>query len=51
MDYDLPRAKAALLLAMVANAGICQFSNTDYTAYCTMPVDVLKPYAREPMVT
>ena len=33
-DYDLPRAKAALLLAMVAHAGICQISNTDYTAYC-----------------
>jgi len=50
-DFVLPRPKAALLLAMVAEAGICQISNTDYTAYCTMPVDVLKPYAREPMVT
>ena len=46
-DYALPRPKAALLLAMVAQAGICQISNTDYTAYCTMPVDVLQPYARE----
>jgi amidase len=45
-DYALPRPKAALLLAMVAQAGICQISNTDYTAYCTMPVDVLQPYAR-----
>jgi amidase len=44
-DYDLPRPKAALLLAMVAQAGICQISNTDYTAYCTMPRDVLAPYA------
>jgi vancomycin resistance protein YoaR len=32
---------------MVAQAGICQISNTDYTAYCTTPVDVLQPYARE----
>jgi amidase len=45
-DYDLPRPKAALLLAMVAHAGICQISNTDYTAYCTMPRDVLEPYGR-----
>jgi amidase len=45
-DYDLPRPKAALLLAMVANAGICQISNTDYTAYCAMPRRVLEPYAR-----
>jgi amidase len=45
-DYDLPRPKAALLLAMVAQAGICQISNTDFTAYCTMPRDVLEPYAR-----
>src|SRR5207244_9091707 len=46
-DSVLPRPKAALLLAMVADAGICQISNTDYTAYCTMPVDVLQPYMRE----
>jgi len=45
-DFDVPRSKAALLLAMVAHAGICQISNTDYTAYCTMPLDVLEPYAR-----
>src|SRR5262249_53185671 len=45
-DYDLPRPKAALLLAMVANAGICQISNTDYTAYCTAPRGVLAPYLR-----
>ena len=43
-DFTLPRAQAALLLAMVANAGICQISNTDYTAYCTMPRAVLEPY-------
>ena len=29
---------------MVAHAGICQISNTDYTAYCAMPRDVLAPY-------
>jgi amidase len=45
-DFELPRPKAALLLAMVAHAGICQISNTDYTASCTMPRDVLAPYAR-----
>jgi acetamidase/formamidase len=45
-DFDLPRPKAALLLAMVAHAGICQISNTDYTASCTVPRDVLNPYAR-----
>jgi hypothetical protein len=43
-DFDMPRPKAALLLAMVAHAGICQISNTDYTAYCTTPLDVLLPY-------
>ena len=43
-DTDLPRRQAALLLAMVAHAGICQISNTDYTAYCAMPRDVLAPY-------
>jgi amidase len=45
-DTDLPRRQAALLLAMVAHAGICQISNTDYTAYCAMPRDVLAPYRR-----
>jgi len=44
-DSTLPRPQAALLLAMVAHAGICQISNTDYTAYCTMPRDVLEPYS------
>jgi acetamidase/formamidase len=45
-DYDLPRARAALLLAMVAHARIAQISNTDYTAYCVAPRNVLEPYAR-----
>jgi amidase len=45
-DYDIPRAQAALLLAMVAQAGICQISNTDYTAYCVAPRDALEPYRR-----
>jgi amidase len=45
-DYDLPRAKAALLLAMVAHARIAQISNTEYTSYCVAPRDVLAPYVR-----
>ncbi len=45
-DFDLSRPKAAMLLAMVAHAGICQISNTDYTASCTVPLEVLRPYAR-----
>ena len=45
-DFDLPRAKAALLLAMVAHARIAQISNTDYTSYCVAPRDVFAPYAR-----
>jgi acetamidase/formamidase len=45
-DFDLPRAKAALLLAMVAHARIAQISNTDYTAYCVAPRDAFGPYAR-----
>jgi len=45
-DYDLPRPRAAMLLAMVAHAGICQISNTEYTAICTMPRDVLASYRR-----
>jgi amidase len=45
-DYDIARAQAALLLAMVAHAGICQISNTDYTAYCVAPRDVLERYRR-----
>ncbi len=41
-----PRPQAALLLGMVANAGICQISNDDYTASCSMPRAVLAPYLR-----
>ena len=40
-EYALPRVKAALLLGMVARTGICQISNTDYTASCTVARDVL----------
>ena len=29
---------------MVANTGICQISNTEYTASCSLPRDVLEPY-------
>ncbi len=43
-DTDLPRPQASLLLGMVAHTGICQISNTLYTASCTMPRDVLAPY-------
>jgi hypothetical protein len=46
-EYELSRPKAALLLAMVADARIAQISNTGYTAYCTMPRKVLQPYARD----
>jgi amidase len=45
-DTDLPRPQAALLLGMVANTGICQISNTEFTASCSMPRDVLEPYLR-----
>jgi amidase len=45
-DYDLPRARAALLLAMIAHARIAQISNTDYTAYCVAPRNVFEPYSR-----
>jgi amidase len=45
-DYEIERSHAALLLAMVANAGICQISNTDYTAYCVAPREPLEPYRR-----
>ena len=45
-DFDLPRPRAALLLAMVAHARIAQISNTDYTAYCVAPRAVFAPYAR-----
>ena len=47
-DYEIDRPQAALLLAMVADAGICQISNTDYTAYCVAPRDVLEPYRWKP---
>jgi amidase len=43
-DYAIDRSQAALLLAMIAHAGICQISNTDYTAYCVAPRDALEPY-------
>jgi acetamidase/formamidase len=45
-DYDLPRPRAALLLAMVAHARIAQVSNTDFTSYCVAPRAVLAPYVR-----
>jgi amidase len=44
-DYDLPRSRAALLMGMVAHAGICQVSNTNYTASCKIPRHILAPYA------
>jgi amidase len=44
-DYTLTRPRAALLMGMVAHTGICQVSNTAYTASCTMPTHVLAPYA------
>ena len=45
-DYDIMRPQAALLMAMVAQTGICQISNTDYTAYCVTPRDIWDPYRR-----
>ena len=42
-----PSPKAALLMAMVAQARICQISNTDYTAYCTTPRDVWRAVRRD----
>ena len=45
-DFDLSRAKAALLLAMVAHARIAQVSNHDYTSYCVAPLSALAPYKR-----
>jgi len=45
-EYDLPRARVALLLAMVAHVRIAQISNPDYTAYCVAPRNVLEPYKR-----
>ena len=43
-DFEIARPQAALLLAMVAQAGICQISNTDYTAYCVAPREAFEPY-------
>jgi amidase len=45
-DYDIPRTRAALLMGMVADTGICQVSNDFYTASCSIPRTVLEPYAR-----
>jgi amidase len=45
-DFDLPRHRAALLLAMVAHARIAQVSNADYTSYCLAPRDAFAPYTR-----
>jgi len=45
-DYDLPRARAALLLAMVAHARIAQVSNANYTAYCVAPRNAFETYGR-----
>ena len=45
-DYDIARRQAALLMAMVAHAGICQISNADYTAYAITPRGVWQPYSR-----
>ena len=45
-DYGIGRRQAALLMAMIANAGICQISNTDYTAYCVTPREVWEAYRR-----
>jgi len=45
-EYEIPRRKAALLLAMVARCGIAQISNDELTASCTLPRAVLAAYAR-----
>jgi acetamidase/formamidase len=45
-DYEIGRQQAALLMAMVAQAGICQISNDDYTAYCVAPRQVWDAYRR-----
>jgi acetamidase/formamidase len=47
-DYDIGRQQAALLMAMVAQAGICQISNDDYTAYCVSPRTVWDAYRPTP---
>jgi len=43
-DCVIDRPQAALLMAMVAQAGICQVSNDDYTAYCVTPRDAWDAY-------
>ncbi|MEO9174254.1 MAG: acetamidase/formamidase family protein [Gaiellales bacterium] len=43
-DTDLARPQAALLLGMVANTGICQISNSELTASCSLPRAVLAAY-------
>jgi acetamidase/formamidase len=45
-EYEIPRTRAALLMGMTADTGICQVSNDLYTAYCTIPREVLAPYGR-----
>ena len=45
-DYDIPRREGALLMGMVADAGICQCTNDLYTAYAVTPRAVWAPYAR-----
>jgi acetamidase/formamidase len=45
-DYELTRARAALLLAMVADARIAQVSNADYTSYCVAPRSAFALYRR-----
>lgn len=36
-EYDIERTRAAMLLGMVAQTGICQTCNSLYTAKCVMP--------------
>ena len=45
-DYAIGRPRAALLMAMVAQTGISQISNDDYTAYCVAPRDLWDAYRR-----
>jgi acetamidase/formamidase len=44
-DYEIDRRRAALLMGMVAHAGICQCSNDYFTAYAVTPRDAWAPYA------
>ncbi|MCL5257291.1 MAG: acetamidase/formamidase family protein [Chloroflexi bacterium] len=41
-EYGVERKKAAVLMGMVADARVCQISNTWCTAMCTMPTSYLK---------